>query len=269
MRRALKQQGHDAAEQAQALMDSQDAEKSGGSPRHARPARLVFGAGAGSATQVGAALRGDAQRNDAVGGSESSESSDEDEDATAAAARRSNVQTAGAFDATMDTAAPAAAPPASVQRRGKQSAMHGAAVRTAPSQQLRASASEQAAAQVDKALLGRIQPHAAQAEPAPNSSAQSETTLQPAAQAAAPQHKANGSIDTAAALAEAFAGDDVVADFEKDKGEAAQESVGAVEDPKALPGWGTWAHTKREPRCASLADTWTQALLHILMNYAA
>ena len=57
-------------------------------------------------------------------------------------------------------------------------------------------------------------------------------------------------VDTAAALAAAFAGDDVAADFEASKGEAAQESVAAVEEPQGLPGWGSWASSKREPKCA-------------------
>lgn len=47
----------------------------------------------------------------------------------------------------------------------------------------------------------------------------------------------------------AFAGDDVAAEFERDKEDAMQASAAAVEEPSALPGWGTWASSKREPRC--------------------
>jgi U3 small nucleolar RNA-associated protein 14 len=49
-------------------------------------------------------------------------------------------------------------------------------------------------------------------------------------------------------ISAAFAGDDVVAEFEKDKAEAAQESLAAVEEPMGLPGWGLWANRKREPQ---------------------
>eukprot|EP00892_Ulva_mutabilis_P005106 jgi/Ulvmu1/2968/UM015_0008.1 len=49
------------------------------------------------------------------------------------------------------------------------------------------------------------------------------------------------------ALEAAFAGDDVVAEFERDKGEAAKESTEAIEDPAALPGWGAWARNGCEP----------------------
>ena len=49
-------------------------------------------------------------------------------------------------------------------------------------------------------------------------------------------------------ISEAFAGDDVMADFEKDKAEAAQESTAGVEEVGGLPGWGLWANRKREPQ---------------------
>jgi U3 small nucleolar RNA-associated protein 14 len=51
------------------------------------------------------------------------------------------------------------------------------------------------------------------------------------------------------ALLAAFAGDDVAAEFEKDKAEAIQETAGAVAEPTSLPGWGVWASSKHEPRC--------------------
>jgi Utp14 protein len=50
-------------------------------------------------------------------------------------------------------------------------------------------------------------------------------------------------------MAAAFAGDDVVAEFEEQKADAAKETIQDVEDPQALPGWGTWANSKREPKC--------------------
>jgi U3 small nucleolar RNA-associated protein 14 len=49
------------------------------------------------------------------------------------------------------------------------------------------------------------------------------------------------------ALQAAFAGDDVVGEFEREKAEAVQESAAGVEDPTNLPGWGGWASNKREP----------------------
>ena len=58
--------------------------------------------------------------------------------------------------------------------------------------------------------------------------------------------------DAKAELMAAFAGDDVVAEFEKEKEEAVKESVDGIEDVQALKGWGTWASSKREPRCVLL-----------------
>ena len=53
-----------------------------------------------------------------------------------------------------------------------------------------------------------------------------------------------------AAIMAAFAGDDVVAEFQRDKDAQVQESVEHVEEPSSLPGWGTWTNAKREPRYA-------------------
>lgn len=83
----------------------------------------------------------------------------------------------------------------------------------------------------------------------------------PAAGEAAAGPAADGSGGTAALggqalldpLQAAFAGDDVVAEFERDKAEAARESTDAVEDPTSLPGWGSWAKAGRDPECASSA----------------
>jgi len=51
------------------------------------------------------------------------------------------------------------------------------------------------------------------------------------------------------AVLAAFAGDDVAAEFDRDKADAAQESIAAIEEPAALPGWGAWARGGREPEC--------------------
>jgi U3 small nucleolar RNA-associated protein 14 len=66
-------------------------------------------------------------------------------------------------------------------------------------------------------------------------------------------------VSSKEALLAAFAGDDVAAEFEKDKAEVIQEAVAAVEEPTALPGWGVWAGSKREPRydcCLLLCEHW-------------
>lgn len=57
--------------------------------------------------------------------------------------------------------------------------------------------------------------------------------------------------DAKAALMAAFAGDDVVAEFEAEKEQAVKESIEGVEDVQEMRGWGTWASSTREPRCAS------------------
>lgn len=49
-------------------------------------------------------------------------------------------------------------------------------------------------------------------------------------------------------IAEAFAGDDVVAEFEAEKAADAAEEAPHIEDPCLLPGWGAWAvHQKQKP----------------------
>jgi U3 small nucleolar RNA-associated protein 14 len=68
-------------------------------------------------------------------------------------------------------------------------------------------------------------------------------------EAEAPHHAAHSMHDMRDIISEAFAGDDVMADFEKEKVAVAQESVALVEDPSGLPGWGLWANRKREPEC--------------------
>lgn len=45
----------------------------------------------------------------------------------------------------------------------------------------------------------------------------------------------------------AFAGDDVVAEFEAEKAADAGAELPAVEEIGVLPGWGTWAGSQREP----------------------
>ena len=52
------------------------------------------------------------------------------------------------------------------------------------------------------------------------------------------------------ALAQAFAGDDVVADFAKEKTAEVESELPSEDVPGALPGWGTWAGAKKEPRWA-------------------
>jgi U3 small nucleolar RNA-associated protein 14 len=48
----------------------------------------------------------------------------------------------------------------------------------------------------------------------------------------------------------AFAGDDVVSEFSKEKLAEVEEELPKEEIPGAVPGWGTWANAKREPRWA-------------------
>ncbi|KAK9837770.1 hypothetical protein WJX74_004747 [Apatococcus lobatus] len=49
-------------------------------------------------------------------------------------------------------------------------------------------------------------------------------------------------------VAQAFAGDDVEADFQQMKDAEVAEEVPKVEEPSMLPGWGTWAGQQREPK---------------------
>lgn len=46
-------------------------------------------------------------------------------------------------------------------------------------------------------------------------------------------------------IRQAFAGDDVEADFQDIKSRAMDEEVAKIEEPKALPGWGQWTHAQR------------------------
>ena len=71
-------------------------------------------------------------------------------------------------------------------------------------------------------------------------------------EAVGPQHAARSAHDMREVISAAFAGDDVAADFEKDKAVIAEESTAGVEDPASLPGWGLWANRKREPQYAPL-----------------
>ncbi len=48
----------------------------------------------------------------------------------------------------------------------------------------------------------------------------------------------------------AFAADDVVAEFSKEKLAEVEEELPKEDVPGAVPGWGTWANAKREPRWA-------------------
>lgn len=48
-------------------------------------------------------------------------------------------------------------------------------------------------------------------------------------------------------IAQAFAGDDVIADFEAEKQEEAEKEGPKIEAPSLLPGWGTWASNQKEP----------------------
>ena len=48
-------------------------------------------------------------------------------------------------------------------------------------------------------------------------------------------------------IAQAFAGDDVVAEFEAEKQDEAEKSLPKIEAPSLLPGWGTWAANQKEP----------------------
>lgn len=48
-------------------------------------------------------------------------------------------------------------------------------------------------------------------------------------------------------IAQAFAGDDVAAEFEAGKEAEIAADLPKVETPSQLPGWGTWASQQREP----------------------
>lgn len=59
--------------------------------------------------------------------------------------------------------------------------------------------------------------------------------------------KANYELPSQAVLIhQAFAGDDVEAEFEKDKMEALNEEVPEPEKPVLLPGWGQWTHIQQK-----------------------
>ena len=69
---------------------------------------------------------------------------------------------------------------------------------------------------------------------------------------------------------------DVVADFEAEKADAVKESTEGIEDPQALPGWGTWANnqTRAEvrPPCMFAAGskrTWPGRSQSLLPRSAA
>ena len=49
-------------------------------------------------------------------------------------------------------------------------------------------------------------------------------------------------------IAQAFAGDDVAAEFEEGKEAEVQLELPKVEGPSLMPGWGTWASQQREPK---------------------
>jgi hypothetical protein len=68
--------------------------------------------------------------------------------------------------------------------------------------------------------------------------------------------------DAKAAMMAAFAGDDVVAEFEQEKEDAVQESIKDLDEPLALPGWGVWANSKREPRYVDFQTHQLFSLLH-------
>ncbi|KAG0563345.1 hypothetical protein KC19_8G023100 [Ceratodon purpureus] len=47
-------------------------------------------------------------------------------------------------------------------------------------------------------------------------------------------------------IRQAFAGDDVEADFRDTKSKAMDEEIAKIEEPKALPGWGQWTHAQKK-----------------------
>lgn len=51
-----------------------------------------------------------------------------------------------------------------------------------------------------------------------------------------------------ALIAEAFAGDDVAAEFEAEKAAEAEKELPKIDEPSLLPGWGAWASHQKEPK---------------------
>lgn len=47
-------------------------------------------------------------------------------------------------------------------------------------------------------------------------------------------------------IRQAFAGDDVEADFQETKNRALDEEIAKVEEPTVLPGWGNWTHSQKK-----------------------
>ena len=49
-------------------------------------------------------------------------------------------------------------------------------------------------------------------------------------------------------IAQAFAGDDVVAEFQEEKDTEIEKELPKTETASLLPGWGTWADKQKEPQ---------------------
>lgn len=59
---------------------------------------------------------------------------------------------------------------------------------------------------------------------------------------------AAGTMSQRELIAEAFAGDDVAAEFEAEKAAEVEAELPGFEAPSLLPGWGTWASQQKEPK---------------------
>lgn len=273
MRRALRKQGADVAAEAQAVLNGEHHNDAQAAPAKQAPSRRAFGGTA-------AALRG-AEAAQAASGSESA-SGDEDEDAEGArgrrresdaaearmagadAARRASGAAAESVRVISNKAAPHSRGAVSMQADGVVEASLPSVVLSAKPHSKVATADTRSAPAQAHALRANAPDEAPAAQAAPQATSQrtlasplpkasNSETGRAADDAAAAEASGVVPVDTAAAMAAAFAGDDVVADFEAEKAEAAKESTEGVADPQALPGWGTWASTKREPRCALCA----------------
>lgn len=66
-------------------------------------------------------------------------------------------------------------------------------------------------------------------------------------------HFAGNELTQRDLIAQAFAGDNVAAEFEAEKEAEAERELPKIEAPSVLPGWGAWASTQKEPKWLAAA----------------